>query len=79
MDKEKRRGDEPIPHNINELLNEAQRIALRQLESYGWQLKFIRRPLFQERVAVVVNPDGEKFGILEEDGRINMDLDIIIR
>ncbi|MEA2081013.1 MAG: hypothetical protein U9P00_14390 [Pseudomonadota bacterium] len=79
MDREKRKGDEPVPDNATEMLNQLQILALRQIESFGWRLRFIRRPLFQDPVAVVADGDGVKIGILEEDGRINMQSDITIR
>jgi hypothetical protein len=79
MDTEKRKGEEPVPDNAIEMLNQMQALALRQIESYGWQLQFIRRPLFQDPVPVVIDADGKKIGILEEDGRINMEPDIKVR
>jgi hypothetical protein len=79
MDKDNRKGDAPSPSNLNPLLNDAQRAGLRQLESFGWQLQFVRHPLFQEPVVVVVNPEGREFGVLEDDGRINMEAHIAFR
>ena len=79
MDREKRKNDEPVPDNATTLLNQPQILALRQIENFGWRLQFIRRPLFQDPVAVVVDGDGAKIGILEEDGRINMEPDIKVR
>lgn len=79
MDREKRKGEEPVPRNSEELLNQMQIRALRQIESYGWRLHFIRRPLFQDTVPVVIDADGKKIGILEEDGRLNMEPDIKVR
>lgn len=79
MKSEKRRGDYPVPDRGIEMLNEMQRLALFRIESFGWQLHFIRRPLFQEPVAVVIDNAGQKIGVLEEDGRINMDPDIRVR
>ena len=61
------------------MLNELQILALRQMESFGWRLQFIRRPLFQDPVVVVTDGEGVKIGILEEDGRINMAPDIKVR
>ena len=55
MDREKRKGVEPVPDNAMELLNQLQIMILRQIEGYGWRLHFIRRPLFQEPVNVVLN------------------------
>jgi|GEM_PF-407206 hypothetical protein len=79
MDREKRKGVEPVPDNAMELLNQLQIMILRQIEGYGWRLHFIRRPLFQEPVPVVIDGDGRKIGILEEDGTLNREPDIIVR
>jgi len=79
MDIEKRKGDKPIPDRLEDVLNDVQMLALRQIERFGWQLRFVRKPLFQEPVPVVFSADGDKIGILEEDGRINMEADIKVR
>ncbi len=49
-------------------LSEAQSLALVGLEHFGWELKFIRRPLFQEPVAVV--SDGTSVAVLDRDGQL---------
>jgi hypothetical protein len=72
MGEEKRNGESPIPDNVKEVLNEEQMIALRKIEGYGWELRFVRRPLFQTVVPVVVSSTGDQIGVLEEDGRLNL-------
>jgi hypothetical protein len=79
MDREKRKGDEAVPEHLEQVLSEMQMLALHQVESFGWQLRFVRRPLFQEPVPVVFSADGTKIGVLEEDGRINMEPEIQVR
>jgi hypothetical protein len=79
MDDDKRTGEEPIPENLQQVLNEFQLLALHRIEGFGWELRFVRRPLFQAAIPVVVNNDGTSIGVLEEDGRINMEPDIQIR
>jgi len=69
---EKRKGLIPVPENLDALLNENQQQALRQIETFGWQLHFVRRPLFQEPVVGIIGPDGNKLATLERDGRINL-------
>jgi hypothetical protein len=69
----------PVPDDHHTLLNELQLRALRQIETFSWKLQFIRRPLFQEPVAGIVNPDGDKFATLERDGRISLLPDSAIR
>jgi hypothetical protein len=79
MDSEKRKGVKPVPDRLDDVLNEMQMRALHQLERFGWQLRFVRKPLFQEPVAVVFSAEGDKIGILEDDGRINMEPEIEVR
>jgi hypothetical protein len=79
MGTDKRRYDGSVPVALEDVLNEMQKLALRQMERFGWQLLFIRRPLFQEPIPVVFSADGEKIGILEDDGRVNMHPDIEVR
>ena len=79
MDTERRKGDKSIPDNLEGTLNEAQLIALPTLERFGWELRFVRRPLFQEAVPVVCNAEGTMVGVLEEDGRLNLQLAVEIR
>lgn len=79
MDRERRTGEKPVPDNLESMLNEAQLIALPSLERFGWELRFVRRPLFQDAVPVVFNADGTSVGVLEEDGRLNLQVDLQIR
>jgi len=79
MGGDKRKGDKPVPDNLDEILNERQKHTLRQMEGFGWCLEFVRQPLFQETVAVVCNAEGNKMGILENKGNINFEPDIALR
>ena len=79
MKNEKRKGEKPVPDDLHEHLSYAQLSLLRTIEGFGWSLKFVRRPLFRETVVVVTNPDGSSIGILEDDGRLNLDPTIDIR
>lgn len=76
---EKRQGKVPVPDNLDTLLNDQQLSALRQIETFGWQLHFVRRPLFQEPVAGIISPEGDKLATLEKDGRINLMPDSDVR
>ncbi|MEW7975938.1 MAG: hypothetical protein AB2814_00300 [Candidatus Sedimenticola endophacoides] len=77
---QKKRGDQPpVPQRPEQYFNSAQLRTLHQMENFGWELKFIRRPLFQEPVAVMVDPSGKICGVLEESGELNRDSDIVIR
>ena len=79
MDQEHREKQPPVPDDLGNYLNPEQQLALKQVESYGWHLEFVRRPLFQDVTAVVMGPGGKPVGILEKDGSINQDPDIVIR
>jgi hypothetical protein len=79
MVRDNRRGNKPIPDNLNEVLSNLQIVALQKAEGFGWKLKFVRRPLFQEVIPVITDPLDEKVGVLESDGKINLNPDIVIR
>lgn len=67
---EKRNRQLPVPPNFSDYLTRDQQTALKILGNFGWQLKFIRRPLFREPT-VVLSRSAYTFGILERDGRIH--------
>lgn len=76
---EKRKGEKPIPDQLDQYLNENQMAALHSIESFGWSLMFVRRPPFQDAIPIVVNGDGSQIGVLEEDGRLNLESGIQVR
>ena len=79
MNDEKRKGVQPVPDNVKTYLNDAQRVALHKIEGFGWSLKYIRRPLFDKVVVVVMNADGSTIGVLEDDGNLNLEPDLDTR
>ena len=79
MDREKRKGSIPIPDNLKELLNAAHLQALSGMKYSGWELQYVRRPLFQEPVLVVQNPNDGRIGILDKDGKIRIQANINVR
>ena len=76
--KEKRNNSAPIPDNLAELLSPQQMRTLRHIAKFGWQLQFVRRPLFGEPVPMILSPRGDKFATLMRDGRINMNPDLAL-
>jgi len=71
--KEESRGSRSaLPEDVLYYLNEVQRLALHSLENFGWQLVFIRRPLFVPPMVVVKNSEQSRFAVLEEDGSVNL-------
>ena len=69
----------PTPDDYHSYINLDQRHTLNRLRGYGWELEFIRRPLFQEAVVVIKSPDGKQFGTLENTGQINLNPEINLR
>jgi hypothetical protein len=76
---EKRLDMVAVPDNLDELLNRHQMRSLHQIEKFGWQLHFVRRPSCQASIPVILSPEGDKFATLEQDGRVNMTPDLDLR
>ena len=72
MGEEKRKGVNPIPENLKEIL-------LYKMAGFGWRLEFVRRPLFQGITPVLFHPDSKHYGVLEDDGTLNLQSDSEIR
>lgn len=80
MTQSERRKDQPrSTRDLRAELNEAQRDTLADLERYGWQLKFIRRPIFQPSIPVVFDGDRKSYAVLEPDGTLNEHPPFVIR
>ena len=65
---ERRTGTHKSGRTLRAELSEAQLDTLAELERYGWELKFIRHPLFQDPVAVLMDPDRKDCAVLARDG-----------
>jgi len=53
--------------------------ALATLEHFGWQLRFVRRPLFQAPIPVLFDRNGGRFVVLEPDGSIDENPSLTLR
>jgi hypothetical protein len=71
VEKERRSGSRSAPAQTLRQLNDAQRLTLMTLEKFGWELRFVRRPLFMPAMPVVFDPEHRKFAVLEADGSLN--------
>jgi hypothetical protein len=71
LEQERRRLARELSIVLKRQLNQEQLLTLSSLESFGWELKFIRKPPFGPQVAVIFDPDRKKFAVLEPDGEIN--------
>ncbi|PCK09421.1 MAG: hypothetical protein COA42_03990 [Alteromonadaceae bacterium] len=76
---DRRRGDVDEPLNLCQLLSSDQRVSLRQMARYGWRLAFVRSCFKQRPKVVVINGDGKTYGLLESDGSINVEHNLLIR
>ncbi|RMG34521.1 MAG: hypothetical protein D6720_09110 [Gammaproteobacteria bacterium] len=76
---ERRRGEPAIPENLDEFLTPQQRHGLRQVESFGWRLAFVRHPLFQEPTVVVARPGDNAYASITPDGDLEFDPLLAIR
>ncbi len=79
MQTEKRMQEKYDYDELVDLLSETQAQVLRQIEYFGWEIHFVRKPLFQDILPVVMSGDGKSIGVLEVDGRINMQSDVVLR
>jgi hypothetical protein len=79
MEEDKRKRVSPIPDNVNNVLNHEQKLMLSKMEGFGWELKYVRRALFQDIVPILFHQDSGHHGVLEEDGTLNTHSDLKIR
>jgi hypothetical protein len=54
-DRERRKSEHELISALKRELNDDQRDTLAQLERFGWTLKFVRRPVFQDAVDGTLN------------------------
>lgn len=77
--KERRIGVDAIPNDIKSRMTELQRGTLARLEGFGWSIEFVRRPLFQDQIIVLVDPAGAEHAVLQEDGSMDRNINLTIR
>ena len=77
--KERRLHAQRPPALLKRELNDAQSFALSGLERFGWELKFIRHPLFQDPVAVVFDAERGVYAVIERDGSLNERATVALR
>ena len=76
---DRRKKQAPIPDRLENFLNSLQMSTLYYLETIGWKLWFVRRPLFQPVTPVFISPAGNTTGIIEENGSFNTSHGITFR
>lgn len=73
-----------IPEDLESTLTPQQQKSLRVYQRAGWQLWFVRRALFQEKLVVIKGPHSgdlntPRFGILNASGQLEQRPDVTIR
>ena len=76
---ERRRREPAVPANLDSLLSTDQLRSLHQIESFGWELAFVRRPLFQDPVPILHSKETGRYALLSQDGEIEYNSDLVIR
>ena len=79
MSEEKRVGEKAIPDNVDDYLNDLQKVILDKINKFGWSLKFVRRPSNENPIVVIQDQDGKKIGVMKEDGEIDFETGIELR
>ena len=79
MDQEKRKGRKAIPDNFRKLLNRDQKEALNPLKKFGWEICFVRMPLFQPLVVALHNNIANRYALLLEDGGLDLKTNLKVR
>ena len=69
--RERRRQAEDTAADLRAGLNPQQLAALQTLEHFQWSLRFVRRPMFDAPIPVVVDRTGTRHAVLEADGSLN--------
>jgi hypothetical protein len=76
----KERGKQPpVPENLALHLNEDQLRTIRTVENFGWELWFVRRPLFQDVTVVLKHCREGTVKLLTDSGELITDTTLILR
>ncbi len=66
-----KRGQQPeVPFGYEALLTEEQRHRIDVCRNFGWELHFIRRPLFMTPTVVMVDADSGRTWQIQDDGEL---------
>jgi hypothetical protein len=79
VDRERRQDKPAVSAALRAQLNDDQLMTLRDLERFGWELKFVRRPPFQDAIPVVFDGDRRTFAVLRADGTLDEQPELVIR
>ena len=57
----------------------AQQQAVETLEHFGWQLRFVRRPLFRDAVPVLFDRGDARYVVVQADGSLDESQTLTLR
>ena len=77
--RERRQTGDHDPAALRAGLTPQQLAALATLEQFQWTLRFVRRPMFQDPIPVVVDRTGTRHAVLKPDGSLDENLGFKIR
>ena len=76
---ERRTEEQQTQDDLKRMLNKQQMNTLRQMETTGWKILFIRNHLFESMITALGHSEDGSIVVLEEDGSINKEHDLDIR
>lgn len=65
------RRQRPDPTQLQAGFTPEQKQALETLEHFGWQLRFVRRPLFRDPIPVLFDRSSKRYVVLQPDGSLD--------
>ena len=71
MTPERRSPDTPDQSTLRAGLTAEQASAIATLELFGWELRFVRRPLFRDPVPVLFEKNGTRWLVVDGDGNLD--------
>jgi len=78
-DIEKRTKQNPVPVNLSDYLNKLLFATIKKLQSFGWELFFIRRSDPNEVLTIMHFPSSGETAVIEKDGSVVRSHDVYIR
>ena len=76
---DRREGKPAVPDDLERYLNKNQLNAYQSMTNSGWRMYFVRRPMFQHPMAVMINHEGTRIGVLEEEGHVDLNPSLELR
>ncbi|WP_019399438.1 MULTISPECIES: hypothetical protein [Pseudoxanthomonas] len=67
------------PQQLVAGLTPGQQATVETMRHFHWELRFVRRPLFQPPIPFLFDRDGKRYVVLREDGSIDEHPDLPLR